>query len=135
MVIDASVAFKWLVEEDDSSMAIALLSQDALSAPQLILAEVGNALWKRIVRGEMGDSEGAVADIGRLPEMVALMNDSALAPRALELACELGHAIYDCFYLAAAEHQGDVLVTADRRLLRKTAGTQYARFVRDLSDC
>jgi predicted nucleic acid-binding protein len=135
MVIDASVAFKWLVEEEDSSAAIALLSQDNLSAPQLIVAEVGNAMWKRITRGEMGDTEGAAADIGRLPEMVALLRDSDLSPRAFALACELGHPIYDCFYLAAAEHQRDVLVTADQRFLRKTVGTQYAQFVRSLSEC
>ncbi len=91
-------------------------------------------MWTRIARGEMGDSEGAVVDIGRLPEMVTLMNNSFLASRALELACELNHPIYDCFYLAAAEQQGDVLVTADLRFLRKLVGTPYSHLVRNLSD-
>lgn len=135
MVIDASVAFKWLVEEEDSSLAIAMLSQGRLLAPQLLLAEVGNAMWKRIARGEMGDSEGAAVDLGSLPEIVTLISDSSLASRALELACELDHPIYDCFYLAAAEQQQAVLVTADKRFLRKTSGTPYAQLVRDLAAC
>ena len=132
MIIDASVAFKWLVEEEDSSVAIALLAEDTLTAPNLILAEVGNALWKRIARGEMNDPAGAAEALGRLPEMLALTNDSELAARALEIACDLQHPIYDCFYLAEAENRGETLVTADKRFLHKVADTAYSVLVRDL---
>ena len=37
---------------------------------------------------------------------------------ALEMAIELRHPIYDCFYLALAQRQRCALVTADRRFLR-----------------
>ena len=94
MVIDASVAFKWLVEEDDSALAIGLLGHEDLLAPGLILAEVGNALWKRILRGEMNDPVGAAEMLGRLPEMLRLAADADLASayKARSPACHLSAA-------------------------------------------
>ena len=50
-VIDASVALKWVIEEDDSETAIALLTQDALAAPDLLVIECGNVLWAKARRG------------------------------------------------------------------------------------
>ena len=44
---DASVATKWLVTENLSSEAVAILGSDAeLVAPDLLPIEVGNVLWK-----------------------------------------------------------------------------------------
>ncbi len=40
-----------------------------------------------------------------------------LANRALSLAIELQHPIYDCFYLALAQRENALLITADERLL------------------
>ena len=64
VVIDASLAVKWLVEEDDSDKAHAALqswvAQDiARIAPHLIPFEVANALYRRVLRGELnvGDSD------------------------------------------------------------------------------
>ena len=51
VVIDASVALKWFVEEQGTEQAAALLAgQDLLIAPDLIVAEVANAGWKPFVR-------------------------------------------------------------------------------------
>jgi predicted nucleic acid-binding protein len=48
-----------------------------------------------------------------------------LLPSAMRIAGELGHSIYDCFYLAAALLRDTTLVAADRRLLAKAAGHPY----------
>jgi len=58
LVVDASVAVKWLFEEPDSERAEALLAsagEDGLKlvAPTILPAEVANALWKRMRRGDM----------------------------------------------------------------------------------
>ena len=46
LVIDASVALKWFVEEQGSDKARGLLSrEERLIAPELLLAEVFNAAW------------------------------------------------------------------------------------------
>lgn len=52
LVVDASVAFKWFVAETGSAEARALLGMGApLEAPELLLAEVANAVWKMERRG------------------------------------------------------------------------------------
>jgi len=44
----------------------------------------------------------------------------------------LDHPVYDCFYLALAEREQSVVVTADRRLITRLAQTRYERLVRRL---
>ena len=54
LVVDASVAVKWLVEEEDSEAADRLLEQrHELFAPRLMASEVGNALWRKVRMGEL----------------------------------------------------------------------------------
>jgi predicted nucleic acid-binding protein len=50
-VADTSVALKWYAPEEDSERAAELLG-GFLVAPDLILAELGNALWKKAWQGE-----------------------------------------------------------------------------------
>ena len=51
LVVDASVALKWFVDEDGSDRAVALLDGDEpLIAPDLVVAEVCNAAWKSLRR-------------------------------------------------------------------------------------
>ena len=51
-VIDASVAAKWLLPEDGSDQASALLG-DELLVPDLLFAELANIFWKKQMRGEI----------------------------------------------------------------------------------
>ncbi len=133
MIIDASVAFKWLVPEPDSAAAEKLLDAD-LFAPRLMLAEVGNALWKRVRKGEIAWTETLMVDLARLPELVELREDADCMARALEIAHDIDHAIYDCVYLALAEMTGEELVTADARFLRKIERHSSAGRVRMLAE-
>jgi predicted nucleic acid-binding protein len=50
------------------------------------------------------------------------------------IASQLDHPVYDCFYLALAEARDALLVTADRRLLRKLRGTPWVERVVNLAD-
>jgi predicted nucleic acid-binding protein len=133
LVIDAGVALKWFVDEDGSAQAAALLAgPDLLIAPDLILAEVGNAAWKAVRNGTMLPEQLDHA-AARLPaafdELTPL---AALSRRAGAIALALDHPVYDCCYLALAEARAATLVTADRRLLRRLAGTQWEELTVDL---
>lgn len=117
LVVDASVVAKWVLREDGSDRANALRSEGGIIAPSLLASEVGNAFWKAERRGDITRSEAVAAMRSVLGPFDDLVPDEALHARALELAIDLRHPIYDCFYLALAEREAATLVTADARLL------------------
>ena len=123
MIIDASVAFKWLAEEEGSDAAFALLDRYELFAPVLLMHEVGNALWKKARRDQIDRSVSFSDELNRLPQLVNLIDETPHVARALEIGREFGHAIYDCVYLAMAEARSDRLVTADTKFMTKVAGS------------
>lgn len=54
LVVDASVAVKWLVPEEHSEAAARLtVSGEDLHAPRLLAAELANALWRKARLGDM----------------------------------------------------------------------------------
>ncbi len=53
LVIDASIAIKWVVEEDGTPQALALRGRTKLIAPELLVAECANILWKKVQRDEL----------------------------------------------------------------------------------
>jgi predicted nucleic acid-binding protein len=126
LVVDASVAVKWFLDEPGDREARALVERsEALIAPELIVAEVLNAISKRLLAGDADIRQGPrVAAV--LPKVLAQIRSlGPLAARTLEIAAELRHPAYDCFYLALAEERQAKLVTADRRLLGRLAGTPW----------
>lgn len=130
MIIDASVAVKWFFEEEDSALARDLVGRESLRAPPLFLLEVGNAIWKKARKGQLHDLTDAVARHAELASVVEIVPDTAdLAPRALEIALSLEHAIYDCMYVALAEAERDVVVTADGRFRAKIDHSPLAGLV------
>ena len=114
IVVDASVALKWVLDEPESEAAVALRDQE-LIAPALWLAEAANALWRHARTGEISDQEAAAFFSELLEAPVASLPIEPHLERALELAMEIGHPVYDCIYLALALHHRTHVVTADRR--------------------
>jgi predicted nucleic acid-binding protein len=51
VVVNASVALKWVIEEDGSDAATELLLNEPLLAPDLLLVECANVLWAKTRRG------------------------------------------------------------------------------------
>jgi predicted nucleic acid-binding protein len=127
-VVDTSVAVKWFFEEPDSSAALEIL-RDARSGdrlllvPDLIFAELGNAIRKRVVRDGLAPEDGAliVAAFSRLP-FGAVLRTPPLLPAAYRLALEHGCTVYDAVFLAVSSTAGVGLITADERLYRAVAG-------------
>jgi predicted nucleic acid-binding protein len=133
LIIDASVAFKWIVAEDDSSTAIEWIGRTELVAPALIHVEVANALWKRLMRGEFAIGAEISEQLESLASLVRTIDETPMVPRAAQLGAELAHPIYDCVYLAVAEAYDDVLLTADPGFLKKVVTTPHAGRVKELS--
>ena len=123
IIIDASVALKWVLDEPGSDAAVTLHDQE-LIAPALWLAEAANALWRKARTGEITDEEAnaRLSELRKAP--VASLSMEPHLERALMLAIEIGHPIYDCIYLALALHHRTHVVTADRRF---AAGRAFHR--------
>jgi len=134
VVVDASVAVKWVIPEVLSDRADALRSRtDRLLAPDFLLLEAANALWKKLIRREITAREAAYALDLLLGSTLDLRPSGPLLGRALALARRLRHPVYDCVYLALAQVEGAALVTADRRLLAITAKPRARVTVIDLA--
>jgi predicted nucleic acid-binding protein len=118
LVIDASVAVKWVVQEPGTPEALAL-RKARLAAPDLIIPECANILWKKQRLGQLTSAEAsAAAQLLERADM-ELVAMGAQLHRATELAIELDHPAYDCFYIALALDKCCAFATADQRLLRK----------------
>lgn len=118
-VIDASVVIKWVVQETGTPEALSLLKGNTLVAPELILTECANILWKKTRRGELSAAEAHFA--ARLIESSDLQLWEMLPffTTSVELAMKLDHPAYDCIYLALALKENFRFVTADESLVRK----------------
>jgi len=123
MVLDASVAVRWVVQEASSDEAAALLEQDfAWITPRLLLTEAASALRRKVVDEDLAPA-AAGQSLDALLQAVAdgvirLMDDERVIGPALLLAVTLQHKVPDCLYLALAEREGAGIATADDRLAR-----------------
>ncbi len=126
LIVDASVALKWFVPEDLSEAADRLLvGEDDLAGPDFLLLETANALWKKRRLGELSEAEAEAALTDLASGTLALRPSAPLVPRALAMAHELDHPVYDCLYLALAEAEDGTVVTADRSFLKRVAGSRW----------
>ena len=126
-VVDSSVIIKWFVDEGDGAGAVALIGT-ALVAPELVLAEVGNALWKKWRRGEI-QAEQVRAATSFVSSFVGILSCQPVADLALEIALDLDHPVYDCYFLAMAGELNTQLLTYDRRLMLKCADSKYGQHI------
>ena len=53
VIVDASVALKWVLTEDGTDRARALITQRPLAAPDLLWVECTNVLWVKARRGQI----------------------------------------------------------------------------------
>jgi predicted nucleic acid-binding protein len=86
-------------------------------APDLIVAECANILWKKVQRKELSKDEALIAARLLQSAEIELVPARALMEPATRLAIELNHPAYDCLYLALAVENGCRFVTADERLV------------------
>lgn len=132
-VVDANVALAWAVPSERTEAAIRLLAEPGdLLAPALLIHEVTNAVWLMIRQGLLSAAQGEAIRADALGPVTFQCDDKRLAARALDIAAELGHPVYDAFYIAAAEAADTRFITADRRLLSKVKGTNFEKRIVEL---
>ena len=135
-VVDASVAVKWLVAEEDADVAeeVATSGHD-LHAPRLMASEVANAIWRKARSGEMERRAAGIllADVPDMPVRWGI--DELVTADAVSLALALGRPIHDCVDLALAHRIRALMLTADGRSANSVATTEHGSSVLTLADC
>ncbi len=129
---------KWFVPEALSDRAAAILEGPlGLCAPDLLLVEFANVLWKKTRRKEITHAEAREA-LGGLGALVKGGLETypvgPLVEPALELAAATGATVYGATYLALAASLGIPLVTADRRFVALQRSGPLGGWVRSLDD-
>lgn len=119
LVIDASIAVKWVVEEDGTPEALTLRRRARLIAPDLLVAECANILWKKVRRDELSEDEAFLAARLLQAAEIELFPARPLLEAAVRIAAELDHPAYDCLYLALAVERNCRFATAEGHFLRK----------------
>lgn len=142
VVVDASIALKWVLDEADSSTAMAMLTDWTntgieIVAPALLAYEVTNALYRRVGRGIIL-SEAAQRGMKKVifkSVVLEFFQDADFSIRAMELAKSFGlPATYDAHYLALAESKECELWTADERMWNSINGKlPWVRWIGDYS--
>lgn len=116
-VVDACVAIKWVVEEPDSKEA-RLLFLARMEAPDLMLIECANILWKKVHAHEINAGQATERWDALAGSPVALAPSGELLEAAILLSMEVDHPVYDCLYLALAIRSDIPLVTADEKFVK-----------------
>ena len=126
-VVDASVAVKWYVpEEEFVQEAVTLLKgRHQLHVPELILPEIGSIIWKKIRRSEIPNPTGdqIIAAVAR--KRWTIHPHRQTFKSAFMGAAATGQTVYDWTYLALAISLSCELVTADEKFYNALAKTPF----------
>lgn len=135
LVIDASVAIKWFIPEEDGNKALMLRNRHieggiTLVAPDLLIYEVANALsyYPKIKDEDIEEDLTALfmVDLELVPPSSELTTSVTLKAR------QLGISVYDSSYLVFAETIATNFVTADKKLYDKVKDTGRLLLLSDL---
>lgn len=132
LIVDTNVAVKWYLTEDLEEEALRVLDTGELGdvqllAPDTLEPEFWNVLWQRYRQGELSLDD--VKDYWDAFEESPLLFGEVLPlmPLATEIATRSECIIYDALFVALAESEDTVVVTADGKLLKALEGTPYAK--------
>ena len=129
IVVDASLAAKWIIVEPNSAAALAFLEEctEPLVAPDLIAIEVSSAIVRRAnmdkaLSETMRDANARWASLLDAGTISLRRPTSGDILEAANLAINIGHPLKDCIYLALAMELDCELITCDARFAEKAKG-------------
>lgn len=127
-VVDASVATKWHLRDEESSDAADVLLADfregriSLIVPEQIRHEVASAVRTAVRTHRLTAALARTVIANFLAWRIPTVGNDELILLAYDLAVRFGCSLYDGLYLALAETTDCPLVYADRRLRNALGG-------------
>lgn len=128
-VLDSSVGFKWGVAEVHSDIAIRLRNETRLDlheliAPDFFPVEIAHSMTRAERQGRVSVADGWSLWLAIMADSPDLRPYLSFMPRAYAISSSTRQGVYDCVYVALAEHENCELLTADDKLL-KNLGSQF----------
>ncbi|OGF98693.1 hypothetical protein A3D78_04465 [Candidatus Gottesmanbacteria bacterium RIFCSPHIGHO2_02_FULL_39_14] len=123
IVVDASVAIKWIEKEEDSEKAVLLqkshlLKQNEIIVPQLIYFEIANTLSTKSKVEEKYIELGINIVYNTDLKIEQLEKVDLL--KASNLAKKYKTSVYDMIYAVVAKKYDTILITTDEKFIQKT---------------
>lgn len=139
IVIDTSVVAKWFFDEPQSEAAdqiLEALKQEKLMlvAPDLLVYELANFLWKRVKSNKINQEQarGVMAKFERLT--IEMTPADVLGNEALRIACDTGCTAYDGAFVVLAANLNCCLVTADKKFTNLLENHSYGDHILPLGE-
>ena len=121
IVIDASSLTKYILHEDGwKDVSHFIRERRPLFSIDLLVKEIGNAVWKHCSLHKIIDRKGALELYNGLKklfitEVIIIEPESDYLNIAFQLALEHGIALYDSLYLAQAKKYGEILTSDEKQ--------------------
>jgi predicted nucleic acid-binding protein len=122
VVIDASVALKWRLRDEEATQQADALLEDFLAGklelltPTLFDYEIANALRVAVTRQRLSEQDAAVTLAEFAQYAIVRYAFSGIASRTFQLSGQHQRSAYDSAYMALAQAQGAWFFTGDKRL-------------------
>ena len=122
IVVDASVAVRILSREAGADAALErVVEEDMRCAPDWIRLETANAMARKVREKALAVADAVAAAAGVTTLVETQLDSFDLLDDAFQLSVRIGHAMYDCLYLAAGIRHGAVVLTADKQFADRAA--------------
>lgn len=131
-VVDASIAIKLFIEQEDSDLAESLLLRLSgnpparFAVPDLFYVECANVFWKYVqqVGFPVVQAQSSLQRLKALNLQVYPLSE--LVEEALDVAIAYRISVYDACYVVLSLYVQCPLITADRKLLRSLVDSPYS---------
>ena len=127
-VIDSSALVKLVIPEEYSGILRGIItlhyeSDVRLIAPEFVLVECANVLWKHTRRNDLPIETGMSAIRTLRGLGIGLVSQSGLLEDSLLFAANTGVTVYDALFCVLALQEDAGLITADARLVNRIGDT------------
>ncbi|MFH1091272.1 MAG: type II toxin-antitoxin system VapC family toxin [Pseudomonadota bacterium] len=130
IIVDASIAAKWFIEENYGQAALSVLNDNnQLHAPDFMLLEMDNIICKWIRRRSIDTREAVDLRIALRQYPIKLHPFLSCLDPAFAIAVQTGQSVYDSLYVALATLLEGRMVTADRRLYDLVKNSRFKKYV------
>jgi len=131
-VIDASILASYLVRDEFFEEAKEILYSENISAPDLIIPETANVVWKHVYLYHRISEKEAIELMNNMKvliENMEIISSIKIINEALKVAVKAGITIYDSIYLTLAINKNEKLKTFDEKLKNKIKKSIYKKYI------